>query len=57
MTNTVDEQELSDYLSSDRQWTRTLRIAHTKFKINEAKTAGDHGRMLFYQAVLEALES
>lgn len=52
----VNETELKNYLVSDRQWLRRLRIAHAKAMIDQARKASDHGRVLFYQAVLEALE-
>lgn len=53
----VNEQELSDYLRSDRQWHRPLRISNAEYKFKKARDANNQDRADFWLAVLDALNN
>ena len=50
----VDMTKVQKYLKADRQWPRSMRIAHAQWQLSVAKTKRDR---TFWSLVLEALGS
>lgn len=47
-----DALQIDDFLKSDRQWTRSLRIAHAKYQVKRAKKRKDADGMTFWKEVI-----
>lgn len=46
--------KLQEFLESDRQWPRSLRIDHAKYQIELARKITDQEQIKFWESVFEA---
>lgn len=46
--------DLQDYLESDRQWPRELRIGHAKYQMELSRLVDDKEQVKFWESVFDA---